>query len=149
MPEFQLYQALKDLSNSESLRYEQSLQRGSSVRPMDVPGPLGEVEAAVFEIFKAEQKRASEKAKSNSVRPLRPEGCLDPRALGRRGTRSNSSFSAPLGRRTGSIAGHSQNSTRQPTNGNKPRLHSRRNGSSHCGHTASTSTPRKCMGASL
>lgn len=58
--EARLYQALKELSSSETMRYEQSVERGSSVRPMDVPGPLGEVEAAVLEIFKAEQQRSEE-----------------------------------------------------------------------------------------
>ena len=80
--EHRLYQALKDLSNSESLRYEQSQQRGSPVRPMDVPGPLGEVEAAVFEIFKAERKRKEEKESIKTARPLRPKDAALPGPLG-------------------------------------------------------------------
>ena len=80
--EFRLFQALKELSNAETLRYEQSQQRGSSVRPMDIPGPLGEVEAAVFEIFKAEQQRYQENADTDVVRPLRPMNAAVPGPLG-------------------------------------------------------------------
>jgi hypothetical protein len=89
--EFRLYQALKELSNSEAMRYEQSKQRadGGVVRPLDVPGPLGEVEAAVLEIFKAEQQRAREakKLKSSSEMEiakvvLRPMNAAVPGPLG-------------------------------------------------------------------
>jgi hypothetical protein len=83
--EHRLSQALKDLANSEVLRYEQSKARGSSVRPMDIPGPLGEVEAAVWEIFRAEQLRAQEKKEPrnlNSLRPIRPKDAVVPGPLG-------------------------------------------------------------------
>jgi hypothetical protein len=82
--EHRLSQALKELANSEVLRYEQSKARGSSVRPMDIPGPLGEVEAAVWEIFRAEQLRAQEKQQreTNSLRPIRPKDAVVPGPLG-------------------------------------------------------------------
>lgn len=63
---------LRSVIDSEVLRGRQILQRkGDMVRPMDVPGPLGEIELLVVDIFRAEQSRARERQEKNSlvVRP--------------------------------------------------------------------------------
>jgi hypothetical protein len=63
---------LQELEQSERLRMQQSLlRRGEIVRPIDVPGPLGEIEMAISEIFYAEGKRAKdlEKTPGKALRP--------------------------------------------------------------------------------
>jgi hypothetical protein len=83
--EYQLYQALRELSLAENTRYQVTQQRnGTIVRPMDVPGPLGEVEAAVMELFQAEQRRVEEQQlryKNNTL--LRPMNAALQGPLGR------------------------------------------------------------------
>lgn len=70
--EYRLYQALKKLAKSETKRMEQSVQRGGEVvRPMEIPGPLGEVEAAAMAVIDAERKRKEESSSGNEiVRPM-------------------------------------------------------------------------------
>jgi hypothetical protein len=63
---------LDEINQSERLRAEQSKRRGGEmVRPIDVPGPLGEFEMKVSEIFQAEKLRSQEKQWTNGevVRP--------------------------------------------------------------------------------
>ena len=60
-----------DLRESERMRYEFSKNRGGAmVRPIDVPGPLGELELWIGEILKAEELRAMEKKSGTIVRPM-------------------------------------------------------------------------------
>jgi hypothetical protein len=67
---------LEDIRESENLRSQLQLQSRSQgdkiVRPIDVPGPLGEFELKVSELFYAEQKRTAEKQKREGkvVRPM-------------------------------------------------------------------------------
>ena len=64
---------LKELQASEQLRAEQSRRRGGEiVRPIDVPGPLGEWEMKIADILRAEERRAMELNK-NEGRVLRPK----------------------------------------------------------------------------
>lgn len=63
---------LEEINESERLRAEQSKQRGGAlVRPIDVPGPLGDLEKQVSELFRAEQLRSQQKELSGGkvVRP--------------------------------------------------------------------------------
>jgi hypothetical protein len=61
--------ALREIRESERLRMQQTAVRGGDVvRPMDVPGPLGEFERQVAEIVRGEQRRANER-KDRIVRP--------------------------------------------------------------------------------
>jgi hypothetical protein len=63
---------LTEIKASEELRAEQSRLRGGEiVRPIDVPGPLGDFEMKVAELFRAEQRRAAEREAYNGriVRP--------------------------------------------------------------------------------
>lgn len=54
--------ALQELTQAELLRAEQQQARGGDlVRPIDVPGPLGEFERAALEIWAAEQQRVKDK----------------------------------------------------------------------------------------
>lgn len=60
-----------DIRESERMRYEFSKNRGGAmVRPIDVPGPLGELELWIGEILKAEELRATEKSSGTIVRPM-------------------------------------------------------------------------------
>jgi hypothetical protein len=64
--------AIRQVLDSERLRMEQSKLRGGKVvRPIDVPGPIGEFEMQVLEVVKAEQQRKldREKASAMLVRP--------------------------------------------------------------------------------
>jgi len=53
--------ALQELTNSENLRMEQTKRRGGEiVRPIDIPGPLGEIERWYVEVATAERQRSKE-----------------------------------------------------------------------------------------
>lgn len=63
---------IEEIQKSERMRMEQSKSRGGEVvRPIDIPGPLGEFELAVSEIFQAEKYRASQRQRNGGklVRP--------------------------------------------------------------------------------
>lgn len=64
--------ALYKIQEAEMLRMEQSRRRGGEVvRPIDVPGPLGEFECAVADIITSEKLRAKERqTKDSIVRPM-------------------------------------------------------------------------------
>jgi hypothetical protein len=57
--EMSVVSAMRSIQESEILRMEQSRRRGGEVvRPIDVPGPLGEFELAVAEMIQTERLRA-------------------------------------------------------------------------------------------
>jgi len=71
--EAKLVKAFEEIEKAERQRMEQSRRRGGEiVRPIDVPGPLGEIEKAVLTIVFAERKRAMEGQRNNGklVRPM-------------------------------------------------------------------------------
>lgn len=71
--EVKAVETLRDLLEAEKLRAAQSRNRDEVVRPIDVPGPLGEIEMAVLEIVKAERQRVVEKNEDPErpfVRPM-------------------------------------------------------------------------------
>ena len=64
--------ALGELTDSEKLRMEQSRKRGGDVvRPIDVPGPLGEIESLALEVIQAEKLRMKEREKQGRI--VRPK----------------------------------------------------------------------------
>ena len=70
--EFEAVRILQEIQESEKLRMQQSRTRGGQiVRPIDVPGPLGEFEMKVLELFDAEQKRSKERETSGHI--VRPK----------------------------------------------------------------------------
>lgn len=70
--ELRASEAIREILNSERLRVAQSKQRDGLVRPIDVPGPLGELEMAVLEVWKAEEQRKLETAENNGAYLVRP-----------------------------------------------------------------------------
>lgn len=71
--ELKISRFLRELRESEKLRAEQSKRRGGEmVRPIDVPGPLGEWELKVAEVLRAEEMRAMQLNK-NEGRVIRPK----------------------------------------------------------------------------
>ena len=63
---------LREIQESERLRYRQSQVRGGEiVRPIDVPGPLGDMEMAVAEVVRAEKQRVKDRERNlgKMVRP--------------------------------------------------------------------------------
>lgn len=71
--ELALSKFLAEVRAAETLRAEQSRRRGGEmVRPIDVPGPLGEWEMKVADILRAEERRAME-LNNNEGRILRPK----------------------------------------------------------------------------
>jgi len=71
--ELDAVRTLEEIRASETLRAQQSRLRGGEiVRPIDVPGPLGELELKVAELFQAEQRRARERER-NEGRIVRPK----------------------------------------------------------------------------
>jgi hypothetical protein len=74
---------LREVEQSERLRMKQSLlRRGEIVRPIDVPGPLGEIEMAVSEIFYAEGKRARDLENNPGKASIRPKDARLPGPIG-------------------------------------------------------------------
>jgi hypothetical protein len=72
----------KELREAEILRAEQSRRRGGElVRPIDVPGPLGEWERQVAALFQAEERRAMERNR-NDGKVVRPKDATYPGPLG-------------------------------------------------------------------
>jgi hypothetical protein len=71
--EANLVSALEKIKTAELARMEQSRQRGGVVvRPIDVPGPLGEIEKAVMTIVTAEKQRAKEGQQLEDGKIVRP-----------------------------------------------------------------------------
>jgi len=70
--EARVSEALDEIIRSEGLRMEQSRRRGGEVvRPIDVPGPLGEMERWYLELITAERQRRKDREKNDGklVRP--------------------------------------------------------------------------------
>lgn len=70
--EARVVNALEEIRQSEELRMAQSRARGGEVvRPIDVPGPLGEAERWYLELITAEKERGKEREKNDGklVRP--------------------------------------------------------------------------------
>ena len=86
-------EAIREILQSELTRAQQSRLRDGIVRPIDVPGPLGEFELKVLEIVRAEEARAAESktdpnklGKFGTIRPMNakqkgPLGEMEERAI--------------------------------------------------------------------
>ena len=73
---------LSEIASAEKMRAQLSKQRGGEmVRPIDVPGPLGEVERKVLEAISAERQRAKER-ELNDGKCVRPKDATIPGPLG-------------------------------------------------------------------
>lgn len=73
---------INEIATSEKMRAQLSKQRGGElVRPIDVPGPLGEVERKVLEAMAAERQRAKER-ELNDGKCVRPKDATIPGPLG-------------------------------------------------------------------
>lgn len=70
--ELSVVSALRTIQESEMLRMEQSRRRGGEVvRPIDIPGPLGEFELAVAEMIQTERLRAKDGERVEGIiRPM-------------------------------------------------------------------------------
>lgn len=71
--ELKAVETLKEVLESEKLRAEQSKVRDQLVRPIDIPGPIGDFEMAVLEVVKAEKQRALEKEENPGSFMIRPK----------------------------------------------------------------------------
>lgn len=82
--EFKVVNALEVIRNSEKLRMEQSRNRGGEVvRPIDVPGPLGELELWYLELVTAEKQRSKDIQKISSGKLIRPKDGTIPGPMGK------------------------------------------------------------------
>lgn len=77
--ELRASEAIREILNSEKVRMEQSRRRDGVVRPIDIPGPLGELEMAVLDIVKAEEQRKLETKENSGAVLVRP---MDARTKG-------------------------------------------------------------------
>ena len=69
--ELRAVEAIREIIDSEQLRLAQSRARGGKlVRPIDVPGPFGELEMAVLDLVNAEKQRKIEAGDGKFVRPM-------------------------------------------------------------------------------
>ena len=69
--EDQAVRMFDSIRESETLRAELSRLRRVVVRPIDVPGPLGEFEMAVSDLIQAERKRSAERERAGKI--VRPK----------------------------------------------------------------------------
>jgi len=70
--ELRASEAIREILESERMRMTESRRRDGIVRPIDIPGPLGELEMAVLEVFRAEEQRKQEIQENNSAYLVRP-----------------------------------------------------------------------------
>ena len=70
--ELRASEAIREILNSERTRMEQSRMRDGIVRPIDIPGPLGDLEMAVLEVVKAEEDRKLQTAENAGAVLVRP-----------------------------------------------------------------------------
>lgn len=70
--ELRASEAIREILNSEKIRMEQSRRRDGIVRPIDIPGPLGDLEMAVLEVVKAEEQRKLETQENSGAVLVRP-----------------------------------------------------------------------------
>lgn len=70
--ELRASEAIREILNSERTRMEQSKMRDGIVRPIDIPGPLGELEMAVLDVVKAEEDRKLQTAENAGAVLVRP-----------------------------------------------------------------------------
>merc|ERR1712032_1682400 len=70
--ELRASEAIREILNSEKVRMEQSRIREGIVRPIDVPGPLGDLEMAVLEVVRAEEQRKLESQENPDAVLIRP-----------------------------------------------------------------------------
>ena len=74
--------ALEKVIESEKYRMDQSRRRGGEVvRPIDVPGPLGEFERSVGDIIRAERQRVKDR-EANDGKLVRPKDASISSSLG-------------------------------------------------------------------
>lgn len=71
--EWKAVSSIREIIDAEKLRMNQSRIRDEVVRPIDVPGPIGDLEMKILEVIEAERQRAIDR-KSNPqqalVRPM-------------------------------------------------------------------------------
>ena len=79
--EMSVVSALRNIKEAELLRMEQSKLRGGElVRPIDVPGPLGDFEMAVADVIQTERLRAEDGRKREGI--VRPKDAVVKGKLG-------------------------------------------------------------------
>lgn len=64
---------IREVLESEKLRVRQSRIGGKPVRPIDIPGPLGEFEMTVLDVVKAEQQRKLDRESELGIMLVRPK----------------------------------------------------------------------------
>lgn len=71
--ELKAVKAIREILDAEKLRMEQSKVRDELVRPIDVPGPIGEFEMIVLEVVEAERQRAMDRNLNPQRSLVRPK----------------------------------------------------------------------------
>jgi hypothetical protein len=71
--ELRASETIREILDSEKVRMQQSRLRDGVVRPIDVPGPLGEFEMAVLEVVRAEEERKLELQANPDAILVRPK----------------------------------------------------------------------------
>ena len=71
--EYKAVEAIREILDAERLRATQSKERDELVRPIDVPGPIGEFEMIVLEACEAERQRALDRKRDPENALVRPK----------------------------------------------------------------------------
>mmetsp|Transcript_8059 Transcript_8059/g.22976 ORF Transcript_8059/g.22976 Transcript_8059/m.22976 type:complete len:392 (-) Transcript_8059:1579-2754(-) len=80
--EFRAVQSIREILDAEKLRVAQSKLRSEVVRPIDVPGPLGDLEMKILEVIEAERQRKVDRESNPSGSFVRPKDASKKGPLG-------------------------------------------------------------------
>lgn len=80
--ELKAVEAIREILDAEKLRMTQSKVRDEVVRPIDVPGPIGEFEMMVLEVVEAERQRAIDRKMNPEKLLIRPKDASTKGPLG-------------------------------------------------------------------
>jgi hypothetical protein len=79
--EWKAVKAIRKIVDAEKLRITQSRKRDVIVRPIDVPGPIGELEMKILEVIESERQRAVDGVRPMAASKKGPLGELEEQAV--------------------------------------------------------------------
>ena len=79
--EWKAVKAIREIIAAEKLRMNQSRLQEVMVRPIDVPGPIGELEMKILDVIEAERRRALDGVRPKDASKKGPLGELEEQAV--------------------------------------------------------------------
>lgn len=79
--EWKAVKSIREIVDAEKVRMTQSRRRDEIVRPIDVPGPIGELEMKILEVIESERLRAVDRVRPMDASKKGPLGELEEQAV--------------------------------------------------------------------